>query len=79
MAKDTYERQMSAVIGKQLSQLEELPFIKDLHPFEYDKLRRMLIDGNWESYLIGRKKGMKESDSADNAEHRTVPSTVSGR
>tara|TARA_B100000745_G_C19869781_1_gene289878 strand:- start:109 stop:345 length:237 start_codon:yes stop_codon:yes gene_type:complete len=62
--KDTYERQMSAVIGKFLSDLEEMSFLREIHPMEFDKLRRRGIDAAWECYLVGRKKGLQEAVNA---------------
>ena len=63
-AKDTYERQMSAVIGKFLSDLEDMDCLRSLHPSEFDTLRRRGIDAAWECYLVGRKKGLKESEES---------------
>lgn len=79
MGDSTYEKQMSAVVGKLLSDLEQMPFVREMHPFEFDKLRRRSIQSLWEAYLIGRKKGLGEnSNGSDLTEHRAVGSEVSG-
>jgi len=59
--RDTFERQMSAIIGKLLSDLEKMSFLHALKPLEFDVVRRRCIDAAWESYLVGRKKGIVES------------------
>lgn len=59
--KDTFDRQMSAIIGKLLSDLEEMPAMREIHPMDFDKVRRRGIKAAWESFLVGRKKGMKEA------------------
>ncbi len=59
--KDTFERQMSAIVGKLLTDLENMEYLHSLKPLEFDVVRRRCIDAAWESYLVGRKKGLVES------------------
>lgn len=59
----TFIRQMSAVIGKLLSDLEEYPFVQQLHPFDFDKIRRRCIKAAWDSYAVGRTAGIDEANS----------------
>lgn len=56
----THLRQMSAVIGKLLSDLEQLPVVQELHPFEFDKIRRRCIKATWDCYAVGRMAGISE-------------------
>ena len=61
MGRDTFERQMSAIIGKLLSDLENMDFLRDLKPLDFDKVRKRCINATWDGYLVGRKKGLTET------------------
>lgn len=70
-----YDRQMGAIIGKMLSYIESLPGIRTIDPFEHDRLRKKCIKVAWECYLVGRNRGLEESENEpDTAEHRAVSS-----
>ena len=59
-AKDTFQRQMGAIIAKLLNDIEKLETIRTLHPFDLDKLRKRCISAAWDAYVVGRNKGIDE-------------------
>jgi hypothetical protein len=63
--KNTFLKQMSAIIGKALTDLEELDCVKRLHPFDFDKIRRRLIDSCWDAFATGRLSGIDEKEKED--------------
>lgn len=63
--KDTFDRQMSAIIAKFLTDLEDMPAMREIHPMDFDKVRRRGIDAAWECFLVGRKRGLQEARDAD--------------
>lgn len=73
---NTYLRQMSAVIGKCLSDIESLDGVESIPFSEFDALRRRAIQAMWDSYAVGRLAGMSEVTNAElhKTESRTVDS-----
>ena len=71
---DTFQRQMSAIIAKLLNDIENLETIKELHPFDLNKLRRRCIDATWDAYVVGLNKGKTENESVYIHECRAVSS-----
>lgn len=56
----TYERQMSAIIAKMLTDLEAMRPLQELHPKYFDRLRRRCIDAVWDGYVVGLNKGKND-------------------
>lgn len=52
-------RQMGAVIAKLMESFETMPFLRSLHPLEFDRLRKRTIQGMWDAYNIGLWLGQK--------------------
>lgn len=74
---DTFQRQMSAIIAKLLNDIENLQTIRNLHPFDLNRLRRRCIDAAWDAYVVGLNKGKNEDNLNEyihSSEHRAVNS-----
>ena len=74
--RDTFQRQVSAIIAKLLNDIEGLKNIQSLHPFALDKLRKRCIQSIWDSYVVGYNKATAEGkdESIHAAERRAVNS-----
>jgi hypothetical protein len=69
--RDTFQRQMGAVIAKLLNDIEELQTIRTLHPFDLDKLRKRCIKAAWDCYVVGLNKGTNGKAMKDESIHST--------
>lgn len=75
--KDTFHRQMGAIIAKLLNDIEDLDTIRVLHPFDLDRLRKRCISAAWDCYVVGLNKGTSEKVNDEpiyNSKHRAVGS-----
>jgi hypothetical protein len=67
-------RQMGAVIAKAMEFLEQMEALHQLHPSEFDALRKRVISMAWDSYNVGLWLGKKTEDGIYRSEYRAESS-----